>query len=264
MPPSTCRDTLSRGTKPGCVAALYNLACERDAFDAAPDDDRRTMKLINELREEHDVIDMVAASFRTYASTTDPDFEDGRHFLRFFRLYAGDYHHAREEHTLFPALVERLSVPADRGPVFVLTDDHRRMAALLARIEELLDGERSVSGQGGAKERETLRRTIADYVDALAHHIDAENSVLLPESEARLGKKGVYDLPSRPPTAEEAAARQAAEELVRRYPPAHDDTIMRGDGCVLCPAMGASCEGLEVEWWNEWEWEEFEDHLPSG
>jgi hypothetical protein len=39
---------------------------------------------------------------------------------------------------------------------------------------------------------------------------------------------------------------------------------MRGDGCVFCPAFTTSCRGVEHEWWNEWEWEEFEDHLPSG
>jgi hypothetical protein len=31
---------------------------------------------------------------------------------------------------------------------------------------------------------------------------------------------------------------------------------MTRGGCVLCPAMDAGCEGLEVEWWNEWEWAE--------
>jgi hypothetical protein len=33
---------------------------------------------------------------------------------------------------------------------------------------------------------------------------------------------------------------------------------------VFCLAYGESCRGLEHEWWNESEWEEFEDHLPSG
>jgi hypothetical protein len=32
----------------------------------------------------------------------------------------------------------------------------------------------------------------------------------------------------------------------------------------MCPAFVDTCRGLEHEWWNESEWEEFEDHLPSG
>ena len=44
----------------------------------------------------------------------------------------------------------------------------------------------------------------------------------------------------------------------------HEPDAPRGDGCVVCPSFTRTCRGLELEWWNEWEWEEFEDHLPSG
>jgi hypothetical protein len=44
----------------------------------------------------------------------------------------------------------------------------------------------------------------------------------------------------------------------------HEPNVLRGDGCVMCPAFVDNCRGLEHEWWNEWEWDEFEDHLPSG
>jgi hypothetical protein len=32
---------------------------------------------------------------------------------------------------------------------------------------------------------------------------------------------------------------------------------VRGDGCVICPSYGVTCEGLEREWWNAHEWDEF-------
>ncbi len=38
-------------------------------------------------------------------------------YLAFFRLFAGRYHHAREEDTLFPALVAHLPIRPDSGPV---------------------------------------------------------------------------------------------------------------------------------------------------
>ena len=112
--------------------------------------------------------------------------------------------------------------------------------------------------------RSQLTSIALDYSEQLWHHIDAENSVLFPESEARLVRHGVPELPSRGMTDEEAAAREHGVQLVARYPPVHEPQVMRGDGCVLCPAMLTTCEGLERTWWNEWEWEEFEDHLPSG
>ena len=153
----------------------------------------------------------------------------------------------------------RLELPRERGPIAVLIDDHRRMSSQLATIERLLAGDLTTGDS-----RAALSRAVDAYVTSLAHHIDAENSVLLPESEGRLLKRNIRELPSRQPTPDESAARDLGHRLVARYPPSRRDTIMRGDGCVLCPAMGESCAGLELEWWNEWEWEEAEDHLPSG
>lgn len=219
------------------------------------------VQLIAQLRDEHDLIDAVAGAFRTFASPGSgaPSAADGLAFLQFFRLYAGSYHHAREEEVLFAVLVDRLELPRERGPIAVLIDDHRRMSSQLATIERLLVGELTTGGS-----RAALSRAVDAYVTSLAHHIDAENSVLLPESEGRLLKRNIRELPSREPTPDESAARDLGHRLVARYPPSRRDTIMRGDGCVLCPAMGESCAGLELEWWNEWEWEEAEDHLPSG
>ena len=47
-------------------------------------------------------------------------------------------------------------------------------------------------------------------------------------------------------------------------PPLDDVTIPRGDGCVCCPAFTGACRGLEQEWWNEWEWEELENHVAAS
>lgn len=216
------------------------------------------MKLIDDLRSEHDLIEQVLGSLRTFVDSRlrgEANAADGRRFLTFFRLFAGDFHHAREEETLFPALHRQADLPQE-GPIAVLTSDHRRMAGVLDNLGVLL-----ASGTLDEPQRERLRELTVEYSHALWHHIDAENSVLLPEGEARLAKKGVRELPSRTMTAEESAARAAGEQLMQVYPPSPDPTVVRGEGCVCCHAFGESCRGLEREWWNEWEWEEFEDHL---
>jgi hemerythrin-like domain-containing protein len=179
--------------------------------------------------------------------------------MRFFRLYAGHFHHAREEDTLFVALARRAELPADRGPIAVMLDDHARMAGVLDRLEPIL-----ATMLDDEAARAAARDLSTEYTRSLWHHIDAENSVLLPESVERLRRRGVHELPSRPMTPDEADARALGERLLQRYPPLSDGDVMRGDGCVMCPAFVDSCRGLEREWWNEWEWEEFEDHLPSG
>lgn len=216
------------------------------------------MKLIDDLRAEHDLIEQMAGALRAFAESRahgEGEAPDGARFLRFFRLFAGDFHHAKEEDTLFPALQTLADLP-ERGPIAVLTADHRRMAGLLDRIEEIAGLDPM-----DAPSSDRLRALTTEYAHSLWHHIDAENSVLLPESEGRLLKKGVRELASREMTPAEASARAEADDLLRRYPPAPDTTIVRGDGCVSCRAFAENCRGLEREWWNEWEWEEFENHL---
>jgi hemerythrin-like domain-containing protein len=220
------------------------------------------MHLIDELLAEHELIDRVVGSLRAFVQLRqrgEGDPADGARFMRFFRLYAGHFHHAREEDTLFVALVREAELPADRGPIAALLGDHARMAEVLDAMESLID-----RPQLDEAERARLGVLAVTYSHALWHHIDAENSVLLPESDARLRKHGVMELPTRPLTSEEHEAMMMGQALLGRYPPLDDPQVIRGDGCVMCPAFTESCRGLEHEWWNEWEWEEFEDHLPSG
>ena len=213
------------------------------------------MRLLDELRAEHERIDPVLGSLCTYAGRRargEAGPGDAGAFLRFFLLFAGRYHHAREEQILLPALVERAQLSPARGPIPSLLQQHRDIAVLLDEVGALLPLERLEAGQGAA-----LTAAATRYAHALWRHIDAENSVLLPESEARLARAGVLELPERPIGAEEQTAHDVALPLVARYPPQHDRTAVRGEGCVVCPSYGTSCDGVEREWWTDHEWDDF-------
>ncbi len=219
------------------------------------------MQLIDELVAEHDLIEMVLGSMRAFVDArvrggADPS--DGVRFMRFFRSFAGHFHHAREEDILFAALVHKAELPADRGPIAVMIADHARMADLLNQMEPLF---RAMELDPASSDR--MQALAVAYSNALWHHIDAENSVLLPESEERLRRHHVLELPSRHLSEEEQEARSCGEDLLVKYPPTHDTEALRGDGCALCPAHGNTCRGLEREWWNEWEWGEHQDHVPK-
>ena len=212
------------------------------------------MGLIEDLRAEHDVIERTLGALRTYvearlAGNGDP--ADAGAFLAFFRLWAGRYHHAREEQTLFPALLAHLPIRPDSGPVRSLFDQHAAMAKTLEEFAPLLA---RPEGQGGRLLDLTTR-----YRRDLLAHIDAENSVLLPEAEARLRRAGAPVLEGRPPDDAESAARADADRLASLYPPSVDPGAIRGEGCVICPSYGLSCEGLEREWWSEQEWDDFRE-----
>jgi hemerythrin-like domain-containing protein len=217
------------------------------------------VRLLEELRAEHELIDRVAGSLRTFAAARargEGAPVDGAAFRRFFRLWAGAWHHAREEETLFPALAERAELSRAHGPIAAFVEQHYEMAKLLDRLDPLLDLEPL-----GADEARRLVELATAYTRELGRHIDAENSVLLPESEVRLRQANVLELTGRAATGEELAARAEGERLAAAWVFTDDAGGVRGEGCVVCPSYGTTCRGVEAEWWNESEWEEFSDHL---
>lgn len=216
------------------------------------------MRLLDELRAEHVLIDRVAGSLRTFAAARERgegEPADGAAFRRFFRLWAGAWHHAREEETLFPALASKAELSPEHGPIAAFVEQHHDMAKVLDELDPLLDRDLSEG------ERRRLVELVTAYTRELGRHIDAENSVLLPESEVRLRQANVLELEGRPPTDEELAAREDGERLAAAWPFTADAGGVRGEGCVVCPSYGTTCRGVEAEWWNDSEWEEFSDHL---
>ena len=68
------------------------------------------MQLLDELGQEHRLVDEVAGSlvrFSQRAAEGDIEPSDVADFVRFFRVFVAGFHHQREEETLFPALVDR-------------------------------------------------------------------------------------------------------------------------------------------------------------
>ena len=212
------------------------------------------MQLLDDFAEEHQLVDRASGSLVRFAeranrSETNP--RDVLDFVHFLRVYVGGYHHEREEKVLFPALVDRAEVPADRGPIPVMLADHRASAAMVDELE--------AAAEDPVVAAEIARR--------LAHHLwehaDKEDSVLFPEAQQRLIRGGVANLDGRPPTPEEEAARELGEQLTERFPPLDDPEAIRGDGCIACSAFAVTCGGIEKEWWNDWE-HEYHRSLDEG
>ena len=213
------------------------------------------MKLIAAFQDEHALIDQVLGSLRTYveglaSGAAAP--EDGRRFAAFFTEFAGHFHHDREEGVFFHALVTEADLPGDRGPVHALLREHAEMGEWLREMTPFLDQ----APQSG-EDLHRLRGLAIRYSQTLWRHIDAENSVLYPEGEERLGRCGIRELPDRPMSEAEAAAREEGARLVVRYRPLQDASLTRGEGCFACRAHGETCDGLEAEWWTDLEWQEF-------
>ncbi|HMN76696.1 MAG TPA: hemerythrin domain-containing protein [Burkholderiaceae bacterium] len=192
------------------------------------------------------LIDRALGSFRTWvdghaAASGNPD--DGRRFAAFFTEYADRCHTEREELVLPHPLVTQAELSAERGPVRALTLEHAEMAAWMHEMTPLLE-----CRPQSADERVHLLALATRYSQTLWRHIDAENSVLFPESIDRLFRCGVREPEDRSTSAAEAISREGILELLQRYPPLEDPQLVRGDGCYMCRAMGETCGGLEAEW----------------
>ncbi|MBK9259883.1 MAG: hemerythrin domain-containing protein [Polyangiaceae bacterium] len=85
-----------------------------------------------------------------------------RKLIAFFREFADDYHHQKEEQVLFPALLAA-GMPR-QGPVAVMLREHDMGRDLLRRIEVSLP--------------ELDVEAALDYVDLLSLHIRKENEIL--------------------------------------------------------------------------------------
>jgi len=212
------------------------------------------MQLLDELGQEHRLVDEVAGSlvrFSQRAAEGDIEPSDVADFVRFFRVFVAGFHHQREEETLFPALVDRAEVPKDRGPLPAIAADHHEAMLFVDGLE--------AASRDPKRAAEVARR----FANHLWEHVDKEESVLLPEARERLRRNGLTRLEGRVPTDEEQAAREVGEQLTERFPPLDDPDHVRGDGCVVCSAFGETCGGIESEWWNRWE-HEYHRSLDEG
>jgi len=127
------------------------------------------------LREEHRVIlraldALETAGGRLAAGRALPEgwWPD---ILAWLRGFADRNHHAKEETSLFPAMV-KAGVPSAGGPIAVMLEEHGRGRALIHAMETGEPAERA------ARARE--------YVGLLRDHIDKENGVLFPLADAVL------------------------------------------------------------------------------
>jgi hemerythrin-like domain-containing protein len=199
------------------------------------------MKIVDEIRNDHRLIDEVAGSLHRWAhrGANDPDAATDRTDLaRFLRVVLIGHHHLCEE-KLFNALVKHGEIPGNRGPLVVLRAEHETTAEQVARF-----------AAGTAEDAEGIARELAAEI---WQHLDKEESVLLPEAERRLIDGGIRELDPPPSADHVEAVRALGFELVRRLPPMDDPELIRGEGCIPCPAFAGECHGIEAEWWSDWE-----------
>jgi hemerythrin-like domain-containing protein len=161
------------------------------------------------LREEHRVIlralgFLEGAADRLAAGRALPEGWWTR-LIDWLRAFADRNHHAKEERCLFPALA-KAGVPSEGGPIAVMLAEHVEGRALVQAMDT-----------GDAAHRVEAAR---GYIRLLRDHIDKENGVLFPLTDAVLEETAVRALEREFETVEleqgRAASLEQAEAEVER------------------------------------------------
>ena len=110
------------------------------------------------LSDEHRVIERVLDALqRLTAVPVNPSLEQWRKALEFFRHFADQCHHFKEEKVLFPALEEH-GIPREGGPIGMMLAEHEEGRG---HVRSMIDAmERVAQGNGAAS------TTLMDHVSA--------------------------------------------------------------------------------------------------
>ena len=101
--------------------------------------------------------------------------------LEFFRLFADQCHHGKEEALLFPLLQEK-GMPRAGGPIGVMLAEHDQGRSLVKQMAQASEAYKSGATGSGSRWAEAAR----GYCALLRGHIDKENDVLFVMAERML------------------------------------------------------------------------------
>jgi len=145
------------------------------------------MRATDTLRKEHDAILKMldaAEEFATRLERRQPVApQQLTDLLEFFRLFADQCHHGKEETLLFP-LLEKKGMPRQGGPIGVMLQEHDHGRALIAEMGEAAQALAAGNVEAGARWAHAARR----YVALLREHIHKENEILFRMAEQMLSE----------------------------------------------------------------------------
>ena len=140
------------------------------------------------LSDEHRVIEGVLdAVEKLTRAPVAGKLEPWKKALEFFRHFADQCHHYKEEKVLFPAM-EAHGIPREEGPIGMMLQEHENgrahVRAMISALEQVEAGNRTAS--------DSLLENARAYLAMLREHIQKEDDILfrmadeaIPEAEQR-------------------------------------------------------------------------------
>lgn len=135
------------------------------------------MKPTDVLFQEHRVIEQVLDCLEQMAQRCEVqgtlDAHDAENAVAFFREFADECHHGKEETHLFPAM-EAKGFPRNGGPTGVMLYEHDQGRALVRGMKDAIEP----AAQGDAAARARFVRFARDFIGLLRQHIHKEDHCL--------------------------------------------------------------------------------------
>lgn len=105
------------------------------------------------------------------------DPKDVKGMIRFLRIFADECHHGKEELFLFPAL-EEIGVQKEGGPIGIMLAQHKKGRELVNQME--------LSLKNNSINKDAFVESSSSYVNLLREHIEKENTLTFPFTDANL------------------------------------------------------------------------------
>ncbi|MDP4224453.1 MAG: hemerythrin domain-containing protein [Bacteroidota bacterium] len=142
-----------------------------------------------DLKHEHDAIqialNIIEKMYQNIREDKEIDRRDIKEILEFLKVFADKCHHGKEEAYLFPAL-ERAGIPNRNGPIEKMLEQHRQGRELIRKMDSAINGR--------IIDRKAYIEAASAYVELLRNHIEKENNILFPMSDAKLSKEKQKEL----------------------------------------------------------------------
>lgn len=143
------------------------------------------MEAIRLLMKEHRLIELVCDALLPFAGGERREQADDRaelqRFVAFFRGFADECHHRKEEDILFRAMIAA-GLPRHGGPVAVILLEHDEVRRYVAALQDLAALPRPWS----TADRDRLVHSASAYAELLFEHIRKEDAILYPLAEQHL------------------------------------------------------------------------------
>ncbi len=159
------------------------------------------------LYDEHTVIINAIDVARNAASLIgkdDAEYEKTiRDLIYFFRTYADEFHHHKEEVILFPEMSKQNELLAD-GVLKEMLENHEDFREMVRSIEQRLN----------EKQFHEAQKLLDRYTNALLDHIAAENEELFPMTDSLMSETELQSIYFRFKDCDRELGEQKKEDLV--------------------------------------------------